>query len=92
MIIWRLFKDIEGTASIQLRRKAVALTGLKWRQIYKWIYDRILLARKGADLLEAQSKAAKTTPADCSFTPQVCGQYDFTKTKRVFGIEKVSRC
>jgi hypothetical protein len=30
MIIWKLFKDMEGVASKQMRRKAVASTGLKW--------------------------------------------------------------
>lgn len=45
MIIWKLFQDLKGTASKDLRKKAVALTGLRWKQIYKWVFDRILNPR-----------------------------------------------
>jgi hypothetical protein len=31
IVIWKLFKDLKGSISSQLRQKAVKLTGLAWR-------------------------------------------------------------
>jgi len=69
MIIWRMFKDIEGPVPSSLRKKAVALTGLSWKQIYKWIFDRILIARKGPDFYQSKRDDSNYTLAT---PPRVC--------------------
>jgi hypothetical protein len=88
MIIWKLFKDLKGAASKQMRKKAVALTGLTLKQIYKWIFDRILSARKGADFYQLPSEAP---PDESTSVRQVSGDHDYSKVKSVFLIEKISR-
>ena len=86
MILWKLFKDIEGPVCKLMRRKAVVLTGLKWKQIYKWIFDRILSVRKGPDCFQNSCDNANMIPTTA---PQVCDKHDFTKVKRVFAVEKI---
>lgn len=35
-----LFDKTNGRVPLEIRRKAELVTGLKWIQIYKWIFDR----------------------------------------------------
>lgn len=35
-----MFNELEGPITRQVREEAVALTGLKWSKIYKWLFDQ----------------------------------------------------
>ena len=39
-ILYDMFKNLRGQISQKTRDHAVKCTGLEWRQIYKWIFDR----------------------------------------------------
>lgn len=34
------FTNLHGPITKKVRREVVALTGLDWSKIYKWVYDR----------------------------------------------------
>jgi hypothetical protein len=38
----RLFKDHKGDFTEDQKEEAIEATGLTWRQIYKWVFDRYL--------------------------------------------------
>ena len=39
--LWEMFKDSKGIIPKDQRDRASYETGLEWKQIYKWIFDRL---------------------------------------------------